>query len=231
MGAKFQRALVSEVVGVEATTGVRTSSRIDPTQIQKNAGPLYETGDGNWTLEAGDARVENKKPVKVGKEGKPSEANLGNVLPTIAEGGVTIKHAIQTTVLSLPALRRLSFPLKGKIDVKGDDAARTALAGLGLCAAMLAREQGGDLRSRCQLHPTAPIVWELLDRPGEEPVKFSLASRDAISLYTEAIDAARKAGLPWMEKELVLQASPQLVELVRRSQELAARGTIEEVTE
>ena len=41
LGAKFQRALVSEIVGYGALAGVKTSSRIDPAQIMKGAGPLY----------------------------------------------------------------------------------------------------------------------------------------------------------------------------------------------
>jgi CRISPR-associated protein Csb1 len=231
LGAKFQRALVSEMVGVEATIGVRTGSRIDPAQIRLQAGPLYQTADNGWTLETAQARQEKGKPVKLGKDGKPSEANHGNVTPSISAGGVTISRAIQTTVLSLAALRRLSFPLNGEVSTTANDSARTVLAALGLVASTLVREQGCDLRSRCQLHPTAQIVWELLDRPGDQPAKFSLSSKEAIALYAAAIEAAKKVRLPWMEQELVLQASPQLVELVRRSQELAVQATAEDGAE
>ena len=41
LGVKFQRALVSEIVGLHAKQGKRTSSRLDPAQISSNAGPLY----------------------------------------------------------------------------------------------------------------------------------------------------------------------------------------------
>jgi CRISPR-associated protein Csb1 len=34
LGAKFQRAMVSEIVGIDAVYGVKTSSRIDPLQIR-----------------------------------------------------------------------------------------------------------------------------------------------------------------------------------------------------
>jgi CRISPR-associated protein Csb1 len=222
-GAKFQRALVSEIVGFEAVTGLKTSSRIDPAQIMLHAGPLYRTSDGGWTLDAKQAVKDKKEPVKFGKDGKPSEANHGNILPTIAEGGVTISRAGQTTVLSLPALRRLRFPIKGKADVRTDDAARTALAALAMCAATLIAEQGCDLRSRCQLHPVASSAWDLLDRPGEEPPSFGFSIDESVALLSNAVNAAKDAGLRWMDKELVLQASPQLVEIVRRSQELAAQ--------
>jgi len=233
LGAKFARALVSEIVGIEIQDGVKTSSRIDPAQIQLNAGPLYKAKPGtdslSWTLDEARAERNTKGPVKLGtKGGKPSEANHGNVTPTIGPGGVTLTRAVQTTVLSLPALRRLRFPLDGTRNAATDEAARTALAALGLCAAALVREQGCDLRSRCLLVPTAPAEWELLDRPGEEPRHFSLPGSAAVDLYRDAVAAARAAGLPWLDEELVLTPAPDLVKLVRKSQELAAQMAAEE---
>ncbi len=224
LGAKFARAMVSEIVGHDVQVGVKTSSRLDPAQIQLAAGPLYASKGGEWALDESEALKEKGKPMKLGKEGKPSEANHGNVTPTIAKGGVIISRAAQTVVLSLTALRRLSFPLNDKRPTPAsDDAARTALAALGLCAATLASEQNQDLRSRCQLFPTAPFAWELLDEPGATPEKFTLTRAEALSLYQDALTAAKKAGLPVAEGELVLLPSPQLIELVRRSQELAAK--------
>src|SRR5206468_2658054 len=137
----------------------------------------------------------------------------------------TMSKAVQTIVLSLPALRRLRFPLPADKSGRSkpeevDAAARTALAALGLCAAALNQAQGCDLRSRCQLHPTSPFVWELLDEPGEAPKQFKLSADDAVAIFREAVAAAKKVGLPWMEEELVLKPSPQLAELVRKSQEL-----------
>lgn len=224
LGAKFARALVSEIVGIDAVIGKKTASRIDPLQIMLLAGPLYQTADGGWTLDESQAKQEKKKPVPLGKTGRPSEANHGNVTPSIADGGVTISKAVQTTVLSLPALRRLRFPIDGQHDTNRDNAARTALAALGLCAATLARLDG-DLRSRCQLFPTSPLEWELLDQPGEEPQRFTLPVDDAIAIYNEAVQAAKAAGLPWQQEEIVLHPSPELVALVRKSQELAAAAT------
>jgi CRISPR-associated protein Csb1 len=152
------------------------------------------------------------------------------VTPTIADGGVTVERAVQTTVLSLPALRRLRFPKavgeRSKPDT--DQAARTVLAAIGLCAAVLTREQGCDLRSRCLLFPTQPIEWELLDKPGDEPTRFSLSGAEAIALLNEAVTAAKKSGLPWSDKEIVLKPSPELGALVRKSQELAASSGAEE---
>lgn len=231
LGAKFARAIVSEIVGLHAEFGVKTSSRIDPAQIVLGAGPLYQAKDDigiRWTLDEKEAARDKKGPIKLGRDGKPSESNHGNVTPVIADGGVTIRKAVQTTILSIPALRRLRFPLNGRSDLTIDNAARTALAALGICAAALVREQGCDLRSRCQLHPAGPIVWEILDKPGEEPKAFSLSAAGAIDLYKGAVSEAKRMGLPWMDEELVLKPSPQLVTLVRRSQELATNVLVEE---
>lgn len=224
LGAKFQRALVSEMVGYGAVAGVKTGSRLDPAQIMLGAGPLHarkspDTASPTWTL---DSTVGDKK---LGKDGKPSEANHGNVAPSIdaKSGGFTITKAIQTTVLSLACLRRLRFPLNGAADSDSavDVAARTALAAIALAAATLAREDGADLRSRCQLVPTEVFVWELLDKPGQDSTRFDLSGEQALTLCNEAIATAKAAGLPW-EGEIELRPSAELVELVSRSQRLAA---------
>lgn len=230
LGAKFARAMVSEIVGFEVQIGVKTASRIDPAQIMLQAGPLFKTKDGGWTLNSNEAVTEKKQPVKLGKDGKPSEANHGNVTPSFTDGGVTISKAVQTTVLSLAGLRRLRFPVDGKMAVERDLAARSVLAALGLCAAVLTREQGCDLRSRCQLFPTGEINWELLDQPGQPPKSFSLNGEKARQMLADAVAAAKKAGLPWMDKEMKLTPSPQLVQLVKNSQNLAAKteGALDE---
>ena len=231
LGAKFQRAVVSEIVGYDAVPGRRTVSRIDPAQIMLAAGPLYERSSAEndepgWTLETSTALVEKSKPKPFGKKpetrGKPSAAVHGNIRPDILDGGFTISRARQTTTLSLAVLRRLRFPLNGAADSDRDVdlAARTALAALGLAAGTLARSDV-DLRSRCHLFAEQKPIWALLDRPGEAPGEFELDADSALDLLKQAIAVARDAGLPW-EGEVELTPSPDLVELVRRSQELAS---------
>lgn len=224
LGAKFQRAIVSEMIGLNAVPGVKTSSRIDPLQIMKGSATIYEKSGGGWTLDSDQALLnDKKKPKTKGKDGKPSEINLGNITPSISDGGFTISKAVQTTVLSLATLRRLRFPLNGAAasEAKTDVMARVALAAIGLAGASLARAEGADLRSRCQLFPTGAIVWELLDDPTTEPQKFTLKRDAAIALAKGAIDAVRSSGLPW-EGEVNLTPSGDLLELLCRSQVLAA---------
>jgi CRISPR-associated protein Csb1 len=234
LGAKFERAMVSEIVGVNAVRGCKTSSRLDPLGIQLQAGPIYQTEDGGWTLDPAKARKEKEQPVKKGKDGRPSEANHGNVTPSISDkdsngeflaGGVTIDRAEQTIVLSFPALRRLRFPLNDEAQSRSevDVAARTVLAALGLCAAALAAEAGLDLRSRCLLWPTESLKWELLGRPGEVHKDIVITAEHAIQLLNEAIQEAKKIGLPWRTTPLQLRPSDELVKLVVKSQQLAAQ--------
>ena len=251
LGAKFQRALVSEVVGYDAVPGKNTSSRIDPAEIRREAGTLYERkADSDkeplWTLN------EKQGEKKLKRTGRPSEANHGNIPPdytyakdpngqfmydTVIDadgrerrepcivGGFTISKATQTTTLSLAVLRRLRFPLNGAVDSKPevDLTARTTLAALGLAAGTLARSDV-DLRSRCHLFAQHEPVWELLDRPGASPERFDLDPDDALDLLRTATDKAKNVGLPW-EGEIELIPSDDLVELVRLSQELTAASS------
>ena len=292
LGVKFARAIVSEIIGVNAVPGVTTSSRIDPFNIRLKAGILYVTKDGGWTLNPDLAKqkpIEDKskgekmkeakdvsqksEPIKFGKDGKPSEANHGNVTPAIvymkdkygnlvlddaerpvmmvvlnneeksghkyvirderkpiAKGGFTIDHAEQSTVLSLPALRRLRFPANPgeKSTPQADLAARTYLAALGLLAATLAVEAGYDLRSRCLLRAKETVKWELLGRPGEADRTFELTRDGAIAIYQEALAKVRDAKLPVETDEIVLMPSDDLVALVKKSMELAAVAPDEE---
>ncbi len=224
LGVKFARAVVSEIIGVNAVDGKKTSSRIDPLNIRVNSGTLFAAKEGGWTLNEAEAIKEKGKAVKLGKDGKPSEANHGNVTPSISDGGFTIDYAEQTTVLSLPALRRLRFPAKPgeKSSPEGDIAARTYLAALGLLGATLAVEAGYDLRSRCILRAKDGIVWNLLGKPGDADQSYTLDKAGAVKLYRDALAAVQEAKLPVHLEEVVLTPSADLVSLVRRSMELAA---------
>jgi CRISPR-associated protein Csb1 len=97
LGVKFQRAIVSEIVGVGAVVGRRTASRIDPLQIRSV--PIYEAreaegGGIRWTTDESKAVTENGKPkrykldaqgrVNPTAKGVPSEVNHGNVTPDVA---------------------------------------------------------------------------------------------------------------------------------------------------
>ena len=224
LGAKFQRALVSEIIGVNAEIGVKTSSRIDPLGMRA-AAKVIKKSDGSYEL-AGDKA----------KDGvSPSEVNHGNIPPDITKpggaGGATLDYAEQTIVLSLPALRKLRFPVDGKTTPERDAAARTVLVALALTAATLAAESGFDLRSRCLLWPTDVMKWELLETPGKAPTEFTITAKDAIKLLEEAVLAAEKVGLVWQKEPVKLTPSPNLVALLKRSQDISAKTPAEAAAE
>ena len=231
LGSKFQRALVSEIVGINAATGSKTESRIDPLNILKKSADIYVATDDNerWTTDAATAKKYDKDekdhkkgdPIKFGKEGKPSEVNHGNVTPSIDSigGGVTVDEARHTVVLSLAALRRLGF-------AEGAEEARATLAALGLLAVLVSESRGHDLRSRCLLVPKkgSALKLEAVARDGETtPLELDLAAaiklyNDAVAALPESVSFSNVAGKAVAE----LTPSPKLADLVRRSRKLAA---------
>jgi CRISPR-associated protein Csb1 len=226
LGAKFQRALVSEIVGLNAVHGSKTSSRIDPTNIRKGSGVLYKASESEkmWTLDPDEAEKQAGEAVKVGKSekaGNPSAVVLGNIAPSIdaVAGGVTIDSATHTVVLSLASLRRLRF--RG-----GEKEARTVLAALGLLAVFAAESRGHDLRSRCLLVPKQGGALKLEAVAGDGSItSIELDRAGALALYNDAVSKLpdsvgfdKAKGEPLAE----LTPSPKLAELVRKSRELAA---------
>ncbi len=240
-GAKYERALTSEIVAHGVRRGVKTSSRIDPAGVEIKAGPVYESGDAlGWTLDEHEA-VKEKGKAKLyarggDRPGRPSLLNHGNVTPSIDSraGGVTASEIVGTTVFSFIQLRRLRFPTTTTgepipVDqrVSAEGAARTALAALGLAATVLGYEQGFDLRSRCVLVPRGKLTFDLVGRAGAvETVEVD--STVALELVAEAADRAAAVQLGWRTSEMLLRPSDRLVELIRRSQEVAAAGQGEE---
>lgn len=221
LGTKFQRVLVGEVIAFHATQGVRPTSRIDPLGIELEATTIYEAADGSgWTFDAERAaKDKDGKPKTI----KPSEVNHGNVTPSLGttnqpnHGGVTFEFAQQFIVISLPAIRRLHFPVEGSEDQRRNAAAWTALTALGIAAADLSVRKGCDLRSRCLLvpDPSHPVAWECIG--GDGSVK-SFSIGDATRLLREAASAAAASGLPsWRRMPWVLSPSRKLVELINRN--------------
>lgn len=224
LGAKVQRALVSEIVGYQAERGKRPASRLDPLQIEKpeELGVFAKRG-GGWTLDR-ELAVEDKdgNPVKL----KPSNLNHGNITPSLRHedkktgkqvlnhGGVTLAYAVQHTVLSLAALRRLRFPLNNVAAPASDLAARTVLAALGLAAMCLLDEDGYDLRSRCLLDGK-PGTFEFVGRGEVAP--FSVDTTLAVRILDEAIAEATALGLPWPLEPVTLRPSEELSRLVVES--------------
>lgn len=246
MGAKFQRALVSEIVGVGFVAGVKTASRIDPAGIESKVNVYHLKSDpSDWTASAEDAQKDKKgEPMLFNRsgadgKGKPSAVNHSNVAPNKDDtaGGVTFDHALQTTVLSLPALRRLRFPVRSDGSVipleqrpDAENAARTALAALAIAAIAVQRDRGYDLRSRSLLVPetASPLAFEFIPSVGGAPEVHPLDTTGALALFKAAHEEAQRHGFGWQRQPLTLKPMPKLVSLIRESRKLATRGEAEE---
>ena len=132
---------------------------------------------------------------------------------------MTIDYAAQTWVLSLPALRRLRFPINGKAIPEADTAARNVLVALALCAYTHSFNQGFDLRSRCLLVSEGAPIFELVAFNGV-CTEYKIDSEDADELLAKAVAEARSHGFIWNPEPVVLQPESKLVELIHRSRNL-----------
>ena len=231
LGSKFQRAYVSEIIGLDAKIGKKVGSRLDPLQIEKLAPDqkAYNHLDHAqvWTFEESEAEKKGNKyqfasrGADTGEAGQPAKFNHGNIAPSIdsASGGVTISSAIQTTVISLAALRRLRFAGN---DQKAEAAARTAIAALGVAAIAYQHHMDYDLRSRCLLIPEHAPQLELVGRDGSAPEVVTVDSSGAAAILADAAAQAAEAGIGWETDETRLVPAPKLVELIRRSRQASA---------
>lgn len=232
LGAKFQRAYVSEIVGFDASVGKKVGSRIDPLQIEKVASEdrVFNSADPDevWTHEAATAERDRKGQLvpasrgsASGEAGQPAKINHGNIAPSIdaQAGGVTISRGVQTTVISLAALRRLRF--KG-FDRSAESAARTAIAALGVAAVAYQYETDFDLRSRCLLLPTHPPRLEFLRRDGSPADDTAVDRETAAEILSAAASDAKTNGIGWASTDIRLVPAPKLIELIRRSRKVSA---------
>jgi CRISPR-associated protein Csb1 len=225
LGAKFARCLISEIVGIDVpieeltdqrtgeiesrTAGRRTGSRIDPLGVLRKV-EVFKGESGWGTTEA----AAGKKAKKV----RPSEINHGNIAPSVQPLGVTCDHLEHSFVLSFAALRRLRFGGSER-----DSAGRAFLAALGLLALAEQDTRGYALRSRCDLVCEGRGALELVHPDGAtEAVSIDLAATR--KLYKGAFEAAQSAGFKLSAEPLRLTPQNKLVEIVRKSQDLALRG-------
>ncbi len=219
LGSKFQRALVSEIVGFDASLGASVGSRIDPLDIRRGVAGIAEVkGDEVWEFnESGKLR--------------PSEINHGNVAPSIDQraGGATISRAEQAVVISFAALRRLRFPVSANGEVveasvrrETETAARAAVAAIGVAAIAYQYELDFDLRSRCLLIPRHEPSIELVRRDGQPPMVVDVDRDAAQQILSAAAAEAERLGVGFGPREIRLTPAPKFVELLKRSREIAS---------
>jgi CRISPR-associated protein Csb1 len=118
--AKIPRAVVSEIIGVDITPGVRTASRIDPLGIRRESANIYKlkSDPRDWAAIVKDENGQdvyigagsrddlvlrkNGDPAPFGKGGKPSDINHGNVTPDIERFPDDRREFRQQNLGSLP---------------------------------------------------------------------------------------------------------------------------------
>ena len=223
LGAKFPRALVSEIMGIDTpvdevlvdlrtgeteprTTSRRAGIRIDPLGILRKVEVFKGASVADWSTAAEETGQRAKKV-------RPSEILHGNIISTVAPLGVTCSHAEHRVVITLAGLRRLRFG-GGQRDVAG----RALLVALGLVALVEQDARGYALRSRCDLVCEGVAPLELVRSDGStESLELDRAGTRA--LYVEMHKRAVEAGFEF--QSLTLTPQPKLIEVVRRSRELA----------
>ncbi len=227
LGPKFERVVVSEIVGIGAEVGdLLRGVRRDPLEIRA-AVKVQKNADGSWQVSDDRKAKGVVSPSEINHSSVPYPKRRDQKSDDNYYAGTTIEYAEQTTTLSLIGLRRLRFPIDGNASDAADQAARVVLTALGLCGVTQAFEAGVGLRSRSLLWPEGPMVWELLEKPGTPPRAFELTGEQAIALLNEAIDIARQSGLSWREEPVQLKPSSQLLKLVRLSQLQATKEVAE----
>ncbi len=227
IGAKFPRAIVSEIVGIDVpvedgardartgevqkrTSARRTSSRIDPLGILR-AVEIYKGQDG-WDVTEEGAGANARKI-------RPSEIVHGNIRPSVDALGITCAYAQQIAVITLAGLRRLRFGNSAERDV----AARALIAALGLVALVEQDAQGYALRSRCDLvcEGDGPLEKVAFDGSVET---MTLSREEAVDLYKEAYAKALDAGFALDEKPVRLVPQDKLQAIVKDSMKRALSG-------
>ncbi|ACY49678.1 type I-G CRISPR-associated RAMP protein Csb1/Cas7g [Rhodothermus marinus] len=224
LGAKFARLIASEIVGYYVEVGQRGAVRVDPLGIQRGI-ILYEKGEfPYWTPSPENAVTDDKgNPKKVARRsgdkkeaGRPSVINHGNILAGIEAGGVSIRYALQNSVINFAALRQLYFGDPDP-DSEVNQVARTYLAALALCALTALWERGYTLRSRCLLQPESRNVELLPLHPGKpEPIE-RLNFEQARKLFDEARDEAIRHGFDVDGKLIELHPCNELQDLIREN--------------
>jgi CRISPR-associated protein Csb1 len=225
VGAKFARCLVSEIVAVDVaveelvnprtgevsirTAARRTSSRIDPLGVLRKV-DVYK-GESGWSTTEAEAG-------KKAKKARPSEINHGNIAPSVQPLGITCERVEHGFVLSFAALRRLRFG-----GGERDQAGRSLLAALGLIALAEQDARGYALRSRCDLVCEGRAPLEVV-HPDGATHSIAIDRATTRALYQQALDAAQQIGFDLSAEPLRLTPQQKLVEIVRKSQELALSG-------
>jgi CRISPR-associated protein Csb1 len=135
--AKIPRAVVSEIVGIDITPGVRTASRIDPLGIRRESATIYKlkSDPRDWAAIVKDENgadvyigatskdelvlKKDRSPAPFGR-GKPSDINHGNVRPDIERFPDDRSEFRRQNLSSLPDILQTT-PLELRYEISSGD--------------------------------------------------------------------------------------------------------------
>lgn len=191
---RHEKAVWSKVVAIDAFKMNRPGGRLDPMGLPSSL--KVDLGDGN-------AR-------------KLSEQGLGVVPASIDKYprlSVTMRYAEQRSVVSFGVLRQLSFGSSEK-----DHAARTFLGALGILCVAALHEDGGHLRSECDLVCERSDGWKVRrDGTDDEPLD-GVNVESALTVVRSALDGIESAGLAFRTEPIDLQVHEALIAAMGRSE-------------
>ena len=210
--AKLPRVITSEIIGLDAKRVQRGAGRIDPMDIRKDAGPIYRSMDHESLWETEIEKSADRKSLD------PSKAGLGNIPPTISERGAVITEAVQTSLISLSAVRRLRFEMEDEsYKDERDHAGQAVIVALALFGLLAQIQSGYCLRSGCDLFPIDAPKLEIIGTSLEKTELLSVTVKDALEALEKSLSDAKANGLLWREKALLVMASQPLRTMVERS--------------
>jgi len=210
--AKLPRMLTSEIVGLDALPVQKAAVKFDPMDIRKDAGPLYISKDPDRLWE-----VDQDKAKQTSKKYNPSDKGFGSV-PSLSNQGAVITEAVQTSVVSCAAGRRLRFEREdGSYEEQRDRAGQTAVVALALFGLIAQMESGYDLRSGCDLFPVHEPKLEVIGRTLEDINTHPITATEALKALEQALIDAEKQGLKWRKEKVMVEADDRLITLVERS--------------
>jgi CRISPR-associated protein Csb1 len=252
LGAKFARAIVSEIIGVNApveqpaSAGAGTSFVVsDGRVVRYNVeSPVRPGATVSGELQTAGRRTGSRidplgilRSVEVYKSDtdwdvteKAAGKKAKKVRPSEINHG-NIAPSVQALGVTCDYAEQTAVVTLAGLrrlgfgaDTTRNQAARAYLAALGLLALTEADAQGYALRSRCDLVCDGPAPIELVRFDGSaEQVTLDLDA--ARKIHAEAYAAARLAGFNLAEAPIVLQPQDKLVHLVKESQRKALDDT------
>lgn len=190
---RHEKAVWSKIVAIDAFKMNRPGGRLDPMGLPSST--KVDLGNG---------------------EKKLSEQGLGVVPPSMEKYprlSITMRHAEQRSVISFGIFRKIGFGGNNK-----DSVARDFLAALGILGLTALHQNGGHLRSECDLVCERTDGWQTRrDDSPDEPLTGITVER-TLEVVKEALDRLPSSGLAYRKEPINLIVHETLVAAMGRSE-------------